>query len=58
MLGDGSEFLIKHLPLADVLAFVNARDDVRAIDALEPAPEYDGPPTERAIEAAERLTCR
>ncbi len=28
-----SEFLIQHLPLADVLAFVAARDEVRRIPA-------------------------
>ena len=45
---DSAEFLIQHLPLADVLAFVNAREDVRRMArGGEIAEEYDGPPTER-----------
>jgi len=44
------EFLIQNLPLSDVLAFVNARDDVRymAVESVSEPPETA--PTMRVLE--------
>lgn len=47
-----AEFLIQHVPLADVLAFVNDRDEVRRIAAAMPIDEDVSPATAPTLPAA------
>ncbi len=49
---DSVEILLMHMPLADVLAFVNVRDDVRCMCESEP------PPSDRDTVSARGQTMR
>ena len=53
-----AEFLIQHFPLADVLAFVHVRDEVRRIAAAMPVDADVAPATAPTLPAAGNVRMR